>query len=567
MEKREVRQEKIKKQSQHLRGNLSEQLENKKDSFTKPTEELLKCHGIYQEKNRDYEGKANSSTFPTIFMIRSRIPGGRISAKQWLAYDQIATKYGQGSIRITTRQTIQFHWTLKGDLKQTMQDINATLFNTSGGCGDVVRNVMQAPNPLGKKELSLLDPITDLISNHYMVKSNAYDEIWLNGERVNPETEKEPLYGEQYLPRKFKFGITLEGINSIDIYTQDVGIAATLDDENAIDGFFILVGGGQGRSHHAPETFPAHAHVLGWIPNESLLDVTDAIVSIQRDYGDRTNRKHARMKYLIHDRGIEWFRDEVQKRSSVSLEEKKLKDWVYPNYLGYHQMENGKWTLGVHILSGRVMDRTGYFIKTALHSVFTKYDLDCQMTPEQDLILLNIKEADKDEILEIFYKNQVDVSSPSLLYNRALSCVALPTCNLAITESERWLPSLLFEIQKLLDKHKLSEKAPVFRIVGCPNGCCRPYNAELALIGEAPGKGASPSPGSYQIWIGGAPNGTRIAFELVSMVPSSIMMEVFDAIFSLWKNEGNTDENLGDFAVRVSKKKLLKVIKPIMEKK
>lgn len=556
MDKKEVIQEKIKGNSKHLRGKIEEELHDGKDDFSKPSGELLKFHGIYQEKNRDKEHLGDVADNPTIFMIRSRIPGGRITREKWLIYDKIATNFGHGSIRITSRQTIQLHWVVKGDVKEALKEIHSALLTTSGGCGDIVRNVMQAPNPLGEAKLSLLDPIVEQLSSHYLATSNAYAEIWLDGKRVDPESEQEPLFGDRYLPRKFKVGVTLAGNNSIDIYTQDIGIAATLNAKGAIDGFFILAGGGQGRSHNNPETFPLQGELLGWIEVDKLLLVTDAIVAIQRDCGDRTDRKHARMKYLMHDKGKAWFQNEILQRTQVAFLEKELPPWRYPNYLGWHRMQNGKFALGVHILSGRVMDRPGYFIKSALQEIFSKFCPLAQMTPEQDLILLDLNEGDKEAILAIFDKNEVDVKSPSPLYNRALSCVAMPTCNLAITESERWLPALLFEMEKLLKKHDLSQRAPNFRIVGCPNGCARPYNAELALVGEAPGDGYPPSPGKYQVWIGGSDVGTCLGFELFSLVDAEKIIPLFDEIFLLWKKEAVGEERLGAFASRLGKNAL-----------
>lgn len=531
----------IKQNSNNLRGTIKEVLESDATSFEEEDKQLLKFHGLYQQKWRDKnlppEKKVHS------FMIRGRIPGGRLTSEQYLAWDELGDKYGGEAMRLTTRQSIQLHGLLKGSLKDIMRTLVRISLSSMGACGDVVRNVTQAVNFSGSDEIHKLDEVASLLSDHFKYKSNAYPEIWLDEEKLD-DPEEESVYGISYLPRKFKIAVTLAGNNSVDIYTNDMGFAATLDDKGEIDGYFVFAGGGLGMTHNKPATFPRKADCLGWVEAKHLIAVAEGIVTSHRDYGDRTNRKHARLKYVLADKGVDWFRAEVEKRANVKFENKVLPNWNTPSYLGWHESKDGSLSLGFHILAGRIKDVDGKPLKTALREIIRDYNLSVQITPDQDLILMGIKAADKEKILNRLNELNVNPDSPSPLFNRSLACPALPTCALALTESERFLPDVLKEMQTLLDKYELMYKAPVIRMTGCPNGCARPYSAEIGIVGQQNG-------GKYAVYIGGDKEGTRIGTRIADKKTIPEIGSMFDTIFQKWKEDGNKEEHLGDFVARV----------------
>ncbi len=537
-EKPLVRQERIKEASEHLRGSIKEELDSDSPSFKRKTTELLKFHGIYQQENRDLEKtKENSS-----LMIRHRIAGGRVTAKQWAGLDDIATRYGEGSIRLTTRQSVQFHYLLKQNLKATVQEIHNLLLTAIGACGDVVRNVMQSPNPLGAPEYFLLDSVACQISEVTKWKSSAYPEIWLDGKKCDLESEQEPLYGDQYLPRKFKIGLTIAGDNSLDLLSNDLGYAAHIQD-NKIVGYHVYVGGGFGRSHNNPETYPRLADCLGWIAADQLLVTMESVISIQREQGNRSNRLNARLKYLVDRKGIENFRKEVEAQQGFLFEKRPEVPWKDPDYLGWHQQVNKKWALGLHILAGRIVDKEGASLKKAIRTVVDQFQPDLQLTPNQDLIFLNIEPQDKDKIDKIFSEANTSTNLPDTpVRNRALVCVAFPTCSLAIAESERVFPQVLDMAHEALSTYGLEAAPPIIRMTGCPNGCARPYSAELAFVGQ--------EPESYQVWMGGSSVDTRMATHVLDKVRMDAFPTFFDHVFKRWKEERAENEEFGDFADR-----------------
>ncbi|MEM7182151.1 MAG: NADPH-dependent assimilatory sulfite reductase hemoprotein subunit [Spirochaetota bacterium] len=535
----------IKQSSDSLRGQIKEVLTSDSEGFEESEKQLLKFHGLYQQKLRGKDIPDEQKIFS--FMIRGRIPGGRLTSEQYKAWDELGEKYGGKALRLTTRQSVQLHGILKGNLKSVMQKLKEIQLSSMGACGDVVRNVTQAVNPWADPKLSQLDPIADLLSDHFKYTSNAYSEIWLDGEKV--EEKEDPIYGKSYLPRKFKIAVTLVGNNSVDLYTNDMGFAATLDDAQKIDGYFVFAGGGLGMTHKKPATFPRKADLLGWIPANELIPVADAIVTSHRDYGDRTNRKHARLKYVIADRGLEWFRDEVEKRANTKFSDKGLPEWKTPSYLGWQSSANGKLSLGVHILSGRVKDTEEKPLKSALLEIIDTYKLDVQVTADQDLVLLNVPIDAKEKIEARFKELNIDPFSPSPLHDRALACPALPTCALALTESERSLPDILDVFQGILKKHALSEKAPVIRMTGCPNGCARPYSAEIGIVGQQSG-------GKYAIYIGGDSEGTRIGTRVIEKATVGTISDTFDKLFNLWK-ENSHNSTFGDFINNAGAEKVM----------
>jgi len=527
--------EALKRQSQHLRGTLSEELDGSAEGFSQDAQTLLKFHGLYQQKNRD---KAPDTPKHPVLMVRGRIPGGRLEAAQYLAWDRIADTFGDGSLRITTRQSLELHGIVKGDARATLQALRAALQTTQGACGDVVRNVTQAPNPWGRADLAQLDALAQRLSDHFRAHSNSYAEVWLDGEKVDDAIEKEPLLGDTYLPRKFKMAVTLAGENAVDIYTNDLAFAATLKD-GAIDGFFVLAGGGMGMTHNDPTTFPRLADLLGWIPADAATKVAEAVVGVHRDHGNRGDRKRARLKYVIEQRGLAWFRTEVETRAGLVFIDRDLPRWQTRSTLGWLARNDGTWALGLHTLSGRLAGP----LKVVLRELVERHQLAVQFTPDQDAILIGIPESAKAEVDARFKSQGLDIHSPAPLFDRALACVALPYCGLAITEAERALPELLELIQSRLEEHGLADRAPVFRVAGCANGCSRPYAAEFALVGQTPGK--------YAVYLGGNAEGTRLAREVVQKVSIEALGPLLDQLFTLWKTEGQPSERLGDFTHRL----------------
>lgn len=540
--------EHIKTASKGLRGKIGTAIERGADGFEEDDKQLIKFHGMYQQKDRDRR-KDDAGEFienPTSFMIRGRIPGGRLTSDQYMVWDDLADKFGGGALRLTTRQSIQMHTILLKDLKPIMQAVHKVNLSTMGACGDVVRNVTQALNPWGNKELSQLDPIAQLLSDHFKYKSNAYAELWLGESQLNKEDEPDPIYGTTYLPRKFKIAVTLAGNNSVDLYTNDMGFAATLDANGKIDGYFAFAGGGLGMTHNKPETYPRAADLLGWIPEKDLIPVAEGIVTSHRDFGDRTNRKHARLKYVLAEKGVEWFRAEVERRSGAKFDiDRKLPKWETPNYLGWTERADGTLALGFHTLSGRIKDFPDKPLKTALKDIISGFNLNVQVTADQDLVLMGIKKEDKEKLESKLKAYNINPASPKPLYDRALACPALPTCGLALTESERTFPQLLESIQKVIDKLDLNDRAPIVRMTGCPNGCARPYSAEIGIVGQQAG-------GKYSLFFGGNPEGTKVGDYVAKKVPFADIPVQLEKAFEVWKKEGSPNERFGDFAARYS---------------
>ncbi|MDX1959956.1 MAG: NADPH-dependent assimilatory sulfite reductase hemoprotein subunit [Leptospiraceae bacterium] len=539
--------------SNGLRGTLAEELKDGTDGFSEDNTNLLKFHGLYQQKDRDRVKDENGNDIekPHTFMIRGRIPGGRLTKEQYLVWDELGEKYGAGAIRLTTRQSIQLHYLQKENISNVIQEINKINLSSMGACGDVVRNVTESINPWKRKDISQLNEFSQLLSDHFKYKTTSYIEIWLGEKQINKDLD-EPIYGKTYLPRKFKIGVTLVELNNIDLYTNDMGFAATLDENKIIDGFFVFAGGGLGMTHNKPETYPRAASLLGWISKADLIPISEAIVTAHRDFGDRTNRKHARLKYVVEEKGVEWFVSEVETRSGKKFQNKELPKWNSPSYLGWVLAEDDTYSLGIHTLAGRIKDTKDRPLKSTLREIVSKFNLSVQVSPDQDLILMDIAKEDKPKIEKIFQERNIDYISPAKLYDRALACPALPTCGLALTESERFFPQLLAGIESVLVKHELSSRAPVLRMTGCPNGCARPYSAEIGIVGQQNG-------GKYAIYLGGDAEGTRVGFQVATKVPISSIPELLEKVFIEWKKNGQ-DKTLGDFTYSIGKEKIAEIL-------
>ena len=536
--------EALKAASNHLRGNLAEELASPDPSFSKDGQLLVKFHGFYQQKDRFDKEK------PPTLMLRGRIPGGRLSAAQYLAWDGLADTYGDGTLRLTSRQSIELHGVLKGDLKATLQGLHAALQTTKGACGDVVRTVTQAPNPWLRPDLAQLDAVVDRLAAHFQATSNAYAEIWLDGERVDPEKEQERHFGPAYLPRKFKFSVTVAGENLVDLYTNDVALAATFDDRGTLDGFFVFAGGGMGMTHGDESTFPRLADLLGWIPPAALLPVAEAIVGVHRDEGNRESRKHARLKYVIARKGLPWFKAEVEGRARITFADRELPPWHTTPVLGWLQRTDGTLALGLSIRSGRIGGR----LKAALRDVVANFHPAVQLSPDQDLILLGLKPEDRGAVEALFLVHGHPLETADPLAARAMACVALPLCGLALIDAERVLPDRLADIRTALSRQGLEGRSLLFRMTGCANGCARPYTAELALVGQT-GK-------SYVLFVGGDPEGTRLAFPVAHKVTVEEFPRALDHLFAAWSAEGRSDEAFGDFAARVGAGRLQPPLEP-----
>ncbi len=472
--------ESIKASSNHLRGRIREELEVETPAFTEESEQLLKFHGIYQQDDRDRrkEARARGLDKHHQLMIRTRIPGGVVPAGAYLAHDDIAGRWANGTLRITTRQDFQLHGVLKRDIKKSISAINDALLTTLGGCGDQERNIMCCPAPLTDRfHRAVHRTIAQLVAE-LTPRTGAYHEIWLDGEVVrSSEPEFEPLYGEQYLPRKFKTTVALEGDNCVDIYAHDLAIVAMRGPAGSVRGFNILVGGGLGRTHNKPETFVAVALPLGFVQPEHVVHAAREVVAVQRDYGDRSNRRHARLKYTIADRGLDWFRSEVEARLGFQLQSPEPLRWLpVDDHLGWHVQGDGKMYLGLFIENGRIADTDAGRLRTGLRTIVDKLRPEVRLTAQQNLILAGIDPSERSRVedaLSEYGISQVDAIPRAIRHSMA--CPAIPTCGLAVAEAERALPSLIRSLAAVLEELGLSEERISFRMSGCPNGCSRPY--------------------------------------------------------------------------------------------
>lgn len=542
--------ERIKEESRYLRGSIKEELSNDESNFARDTTQILKFHGAYQQDDRDVRTARRKEGKPPLFsvMVRSKIPGGRMSAEQYLVHDQLSEQFSGAALRVTTRQGLQFHGVLKKNVKAVIHGINEKLGTTLGACGDNVRNVMACPAPsVDRVKLNVYE-YAKAVSDQFLARTRAYHEIWLNGEPVkdfeSAGSDVEPIYGKSYLPRKFKFALAFPEDNCVDVYTHDVGMIPDVDGSR-LKGFNILVGGGLGMSHGAKDTFPRLADPFCFIVPDELADLTKAIVSVQRDYGDRTSRKHARMKYLIHDRGLEWFRAEVRKRYGKELPPPRAISWKGCDvHLGWHEQGDGRWYFGVSVENGRIRNEGSYRLKSGLREIVKRFQIPVHLTAAQDVLLCNLRTEQKKE-LEGLLKTY-GIKEPGTLSNiqtYSMACPALPTCGLAITESERALPSLIDELEAALKNLGLEKETITTRMTGCPNGCARPYSSEIGLVGR--------KVGTYNIYLGGSFDGTRLNQVFAEDVPQKAVAGKLISVFKLFKERRKPGERFGDFCHRL----------------
>ena len=541
------RNETIKATSNHLRGLIKEELLEETPAFGEDSEQLLKFHGIYQQDDRDRrkEARARGLDKHHQLMIRTRIPGGIVSPDAYIAHDEISRRWANGTLRVTTRQDFQLHGVLKGDIKKSIRAINDALLTTLGGCGDVERNIMCCPEPLVDDFHAQVQGAISAMVTELTPRTAAYHEIWLDGEVVrSSEPEVEPLYREQYLPRKFKTTVALEGDNCVDVYAHDLAIVAMKRPDGSLRGFNVLVGGGLGRTHNKPETFVAVAVPLAFVQPQQMVDVAREVVAVQRDYGDRGNRRHARLKYTIADRGLEWFRGEVQNRLSFELQPPEPLAWnPVDDHLGWHEQGDGRLYVGIYIENGRIADVDGMRSRSGLRRIVDELRPQVRLTAQQNVILADIEPAQRSRVEALMAEYGIaPVETIPRAIRYAMACPAIPTCGLAVAEAERALPALVRKLAALLDELGLADERISFRMSGCPNGCSRPYLGDVGFVGTTLGK--------YDVMLGGDFDGTRLNRVFAPNVPITEIPSLLRPLFERFRSERRPGEGFGDWTDR-----------------
>ena len=540
--------EQVKANSDHLRGSIREELENGLPDFTEESYQILKFHGIYQQDDRDKRKEAKKLGLDKhyIMMVRTRIPGGVLSADAYLVHDEIAQVYGNGTLRITTRQDFQIHGVLKKNLKDTIRKINTTLLTALGGCGDQERNIITCPEPIKDACRGEVLAVIAELAAHLKPATTAYVEIWLDGIMATPEREQsEPLYGDTYLPRKFKTAIAIQGDNCVDVYSNDLAFIALKDNTGHIYGFDVLVGGSLGRTNRKPDTYAALAKPLGYVPYDRIVDVAKAVVTVQRDYGERKDRKHARLKYLISEKGVEWFKAQVESRMGFKLGPFVDVNWTNADdHLGWHEQGDGLLYLGMFVQNGRIADTENAKYRTGLREVIQRFRPGVRLTPQQNIILCDIEPSVRPQIDKLLLRYGIrPVETIPLPIINSMACPAIPTCGLAVAESERVMPGLMDKVLAELREIGMENEKISIRMTGCPNGCARPYLGDIGLVGTTLGK--------YDVYAGGDRFGTRLSQLLFENVPLENIPIVIRDIAIMYKEQRYSNESLGDFIFRV----------------
>ena len=539
--------ETIKALSRNLRGDIARDIADASTGgIAEDTAQLTKFHGLYAQDERDLRlaRKKAGQEKAFIFMLRLRLPGGRCLPAQYLVLDRLADERGNGTMRLTTRQTFQLHGLVKGNVKPVIQGMHTVVLDSIAACGDVNRNVVAPPNPEHSPVHQQVYALARAFSEFALPKTRAYHEIWLDEELVaGGEPVAEPLYGPTYLPRKFKTGFAVPPSNDVDVFAQDLGFIAVVED-GRLAGFNVAVGGGMGMSHGNAETFPRLADVIGFIPPDQVQAIGAAVITTQRDHGDRTNRRHARLKYTIEYRGLSWFQAEVERRAGFALAPARPYAFTkIADDFGWHRAADGSWYFVLFVLSGRIHDTPAQQLKTALREIARIHDGDFRLTTSQNISISGVSDAQKPRIEAILAQHGLaDQNRQSGLRLNALACVALPTCGLALAEAERALPALLVRLEEVLDSCGLRDDAISLRLTGCPNGCARPFLAEIGIVGKAPGK--------YNLYLGAKYNGTRLnRLFAESLAPDGIVATV-GPILRRYAVERGPGEQFGDFCTR-----------------
>jgi sulfite reductase (NADPH) hemoprotein beta-component len=535
--------EEIKAAIPTLAGTIAATLADESaDHFSDDDNQFLKFHGSYQQDDRDLRKTGKKY----IMMIRGRIPGGVMTAKQWCVFDDLATKYGNNTLRITTRQSIQFHGVVKSGLRPLIKTINESLLSTLAACGDVNRNVMAAPTPAYTRAREQVFADSHKVALALAPKTPAYHSIWIDGIQLDNDAAEnknfvDPLYDQTYLPRKFKIGFVIPPVNDMDIFTNCLGFIAIVENDQ-LAGYNLCVGGGMGRSHGNTQTYPRLADVIGFFTPDKLVDVAKAVLTIHRDFGDRTDRKHARLKYVVAERGVKFMQDEVNKRAGITLAPARPYQFTTTaDLLDWRKSVDGKWFLGLFVETGRIKNAQ----KVALREVAEKFPhIEFRLSANQNVILANASEADKAAITTVLHAHGVKTENQaSLLHAAGMACPSLPTCGLGLAESERMLPGMIDRIEKLCTEVGLTNEEIIIRSTGCPNGCARPYMAEIAFVGKAPGR--------YQVWLGGNASGTRLNRVWKEVIKEPELETELRPILVRFVKERNGNERFGDWCDRV----------------
>ena len=598
-------QEQMKLDSQFLKGDIAQELADGKPDISDYSYEMLKFHGTYFSYDRDSatELKKQGLDKRYEFMVRTRIPGGRLTAQQYLAMDEVAEKYANGTLRITTRQVFQFHVVLKENLKAQIRAINEALLSTQSGCGDVPRNVTCSPAPIQNAKYQRLREDVDRVAAFIRPKTSSYRELWLDEEAdevrersvilsetkdlkphgdsspaAQNDSNYEPLYGATYMPRKFKIGLILPEDNSIDVFTHDLGIVLVYEGDT-FKGYNILLGGGMGMKHEGKlawadkKTYPRLADPVAFVGQDELIPVVEAVIKLQRDYGDRTDRQHARLKYVVQERGLDWTRKTLQEYFTAAgggeLQD-PVQDIEYhiPSWMGWHEQQDGKLFLGVPVASGRVVDYdkphpSGYTAgdnehfsharyRSGLRSVIEKYGMNIVLTPTEEIILCDIDPEDREDIENLLKAYGIPLAESHTPFQlHYMTCVSLPTCAKALAESERVQFAIMDDIQDKLDKHGLGQERISVRVTGCPNGCARPYVGDIGIVGRMPGH--------YNLFIGGDFEGTRLSTKVFDRIPQADIGKALEPMFALYAKERHAEEGFGDFCHRYGEAKVAQV--------
>jgi sulfite reductase (ferredoxin) len=541
--------ERVKRESDGLRGTIPAELVNSSDHFSEEALALLKFHGVYEQDDRDARKAARETGKGRDFscMIRTKSPGGYLPADFYAAVDRLSEHYGNDSIRITTRGALQLHGVLKSNLREVIHQMNAHLGSTLAACGDINRNVMASPYPLARPDYQAARDAAFAIADALTPKTQAYYEIWEGDDLAfsskRPAVE-EPIYGATYLPRKFKIAVTPAGDNSVDLYTNDAGVVPIVAADGTLEGYNITVGGGLGMTHGKNATFPRLADEFAFVTPEQLIPVIQAIVIVQRDHGDRTNRKHARLKYTISDRGIAWFHDAVEQQSGIKLGAwRPLPAWEIPSYQGWAEQGDGNFFYALEILSGRIADKGSVRLKTALRDIVAQTGRNLVATPNQSLLIVDVTPAQRQTIDAILAANGVKNDADEFA-RKALACPALPTCGLALAEAERFLPSVLDDARRAWSEAGLTGNVPTIRMTGCPNSCARPTLGEIGIIGV--------SLNTYHVYTGGNAASTRLNTVYREGVKGDQLYDLFVELFGAYAKAREPDEAFGDFYNRRS---------------
>ena len=536
--------EQIKSRSRHLRGTIADGLVDPLTGAIAPDDNaILKFHGSYQQDDRDLRDERRRQKLEPAysFMIRVRLPGGECTPAQWLALDDIAGAHANGTLRLTTRQTFQFHGIRKPHFKPAMQAIHAAGLDTIAACGDVNRNVLASANPYRSPLHAAAGELARGISEHLLPRTNAYAEIWLDAPAVDPGTEVEPVYGPLYLPRKFKIGIAVPPDNDVDVYAQDLSFIA-VEDGGRLAGWNVLVGGGMGMTHGEKATYPRLADVLGFCTPGQALAVAEQVVCVQRDFGDRSNRRHARLKYTIDDRGVDWFKAELENRLGFALA--PARPFAFErntDAFGWHQGPDGRWHYTLFVENGRIADRGARRLRTGLREIARVHRGLFALTNNQNVTIAGVEAARRAAIATLIDEYGLEREASRLRQN-AMACVAMPSCALAMAESERYLPDLITRLDGVIDACGLADTPITLRMTGCPNGCARPYIAEIGLVGKAPGK--------YNLYLGAGFHGQRLGKLYRENIGEDAIVEALTPLLERYASERQADEHFGDFLVR-----------------